>query len=172
MKFQTFETERLYLKPTSREDAAFIFELLNCPKWIRYIGDRKVSSIPAAEAYIQERMLPQLERLGFSNYTLTTKEGNDKIGTCGLYDREGISGVDIGFAFLPQYEKKGYAFEAASKMKEVALSVFGIKRISAITTHDNHDSKRLLEKLGFQQKGVVTLPEDSEALLLYEIHQP
>lgn len=46
--------------------------------------------------------------------TVIRKLDNVKIGTCGLYDREGIDGVDIGFAFLPEYEKKGFAFENAN----------------------------------------------------------
>ena len=32
--YKTFETERLQLKPTAEEDAEFIFELFNTPKWI------------------------------------------------------------------------------------------------------------------------------------------
>jgi len=33
-QYKTFETERLIIKPTSVEDAGFIFELFNTPKWI------------------------------------------------------------------------------------------------------------------------------------------
>ena len=38
------------------------------------------------------------------------------MGSCGLYDREGLDGVDIGFAFLPQFEGQGFGFEAAKKV--------------------------------------------------------
>ncbi len=44
-KNKTFETERLILKPTSEEDAAFIFDLLNTPKWLKYIGDRNIKTV-------------------------------------------------------------------------------------------------------------------------------
>jgi len=36
------ETERLILKPTDVEDAAFVLALLNSPKWKEYIGDRNI----------------------------------------------------------------------------------------------------------------------------------
>ena len=36
--YKHFETERLILHPTSEDDAAFIFELVNTPKWIVNIG--------------------------------------------------------------------------------------------------------------------------------------
>ena len=58
------ETERLIIKPTSIEDAHFIFELLNTKKWIEFIGDRGVYSIKDAEEYIANKLLPQIERLG------------------------------------------------------------------------------------------------------------
>ena len=36
--YKTFETERLILKPTLEEDAAFIYELFNTPKWLKTLG--------------------------------------------------------------------------------------------------------------------------------------
>ncbi|WP_410488987.1 GNAT family N-acetyltransferase [Arenibacter sp. 6A1] len=35
MTYKSFETERLLLKPTTEEDADFIYELFNSPKWLR-----------------------------------------------------------------------------------------------------------------------------------------
>ena len=169
MKYKSFETERLIIRPTSQSDSEFIFILLNTPKWLKYIGDRNIKTVENAKEYIKEKMIPQLERLGYSNYTLTTKQGNQKIGTCGLYDREGIEGIDIGFAFLPEYEKKGFAFESSNKLKEVAFSEFGIKTISAITIKDNISSQKLLEKLGLKLIGTTKIPNDDEELLLYKI---
>jgi len=134
--YQSFETERLLLKPMSKDDAPFLLELLNSPKWIKYVGDRNIHSIEEAASYIKIKMAPQLKKLGFSNYTVIRKTDNAKLGSCGLYDREGIEGVDIGFAFLPQYEKMGYAFESANKMKALAFNQFNLKQISAITTNE------------------------------------
>ena len=111
MKYKTFETERLIIRPTSEEDAHFIFQLLNSPKWLEYIGDRNIKSIEEAKEYIRKKMTPQLIKLGYSNYTIISKKDQQKIGTCGLYDREGLDGIDIGFAFLPNYEGKGFGFE-------------------------------------------------------------
>ncbi|APC96255.1 hypothetical protein [Francisella frigiditurris] len=43
-----------------------------------------------------------------------------------MYDREGLDGIDIGFAFLLEFEKRGFAFEVANKIKEAAFDEFGI----------------------------------------------
>ncbi len=162
------ETERLYLIPTSEEDASFILELINTPKWLRYVGDRNVKTVEEAVVYIQKRMLPQLERLGYSNYTLVRRSDGAKLGCCGLYDRDGLEGVDIGFALLPQFERHGYAFESAKEVMRAAKEEFGISKIKGITSKDHIASQKLLEKLGLTCAGTVVLPDEDEELLVFE----
>lgn len=171
MDYKKFETERLYINSTSEQDDTFIFKLLNTPKWIEFIGDRNIQNKEEARNYIREKMTPQLERLGYSNYTLVRKSDGEKIGTCGLYDRDGLDGIDIGFAFLPEYERKGYAFEAANRMKKAAFEEFGLDKINAITAKNNSSSQKLLEKLGLKLRGITQLPNSSEELLLYYLNK-
>jgi RimJ/RimL family protein N-acetyltransferase len=168
-KYKIYETERLFLSPTLIEDAAFVLELLNSPKWIQNIGDRKVHSLEEAEAYIRTKMLPQLEELGFGNYTLVRKTDGAKMGSSGLYNRDGIEGVDIGFAMLPGFEGKGYAFEAANKLMQLAKGEFQLSKVSGITLETNKASQGLLEKIGLKFSKIVKLPHDPEELMLYEL---
>lgn len=166
--YKSFETDRLILRPTEESDADYILEVMNTPKWIKNIGDRKVHSREDAIKYIRERMLPQLERLGYSNYTVIRKSDGVKMGSCGLYDREGLEGIDIGFAFLPAFEKKGYAYEASSRIMEAAIEDFGIELIKAITIPSNTASQKLLEKLGLEFQKRFYMEGDSEELMLYQ----
>lgn len=168
-KYSTYETERLILTPTSVDDASFILKLMNTPKWLEYIGDRKVYTVQDAEAYIKAKMLPQLERLGYSNFTVSRKTDAAKLGTCGLYDRKGLPGVDIGFAFLPEHEGKGYAFESATKVVELAFSNYGLDELSAITIQANNPSKNLLQRLGFTFEKNIRLSDDPEELMLFKL---
>lgn len=165
----SFETERLLLKPTENSDATFLIELLNSPKWLLHIGDRNVKTIADALAYIAQKVTPQFQQLGFGSYTVVRKLDHIKLGTCGLYKREGIDGIDIGFAFLPQYEKMGYAFESAQKLLEVAQQIFEINALFAITIKENKDSQKLIEKLGLQFQKIIRIPNDDEDLLLYKL---
>lgn len=168
-EYQTFTTQRLLLVPTNTQDASFILELLNTPKWLQYIGDRNVHTVGNAKNYIIKKLLPQFKKLGFGNYTVIRKSDRTKVGTCGLYDRVGLEGVDIGFGFLPEHEKNGYALESALKLKEVAMNKFNIKIISAITTDDNIASQQLITKLGFTFIKLTTVPDDEKELMLYQI---
>ncbi|MGB0895912.1 MAG: GNAT family N-acetyltransferase [Flavobacteriaceae bacterium] len=165
-----FNTERLLLTPTTIEDAPFIFELLNTPKWLEHIGDRNINSIKDAENYIREKIIPNFKTNGAGNYTVVRKDDGTKIGSCGLYDRDGVEGIDIGYAFLPNYEGMGYAFEAASKIKTIATTNFGITTISAITSQTNFRSQKLLEKLEFEFQNLITIPNDPEQLMLYKFN--
>jgi len=166
----TYQTERLLLQATSIDDASFILALVNTPKWIKYIGERNVHTEADAKNYIQEKILPQMARLGFGNYTMIRKSDGAKLGTCGLYDRDGLEGIDIGFALLPDYEKMGYAFEAAQKVKSLAFDTFGIKTMVGITSKKNLASQKLLLKLGLQLAGTTILPNDTEELFLYRLN--
>ena len=164
-----FESERLLIRPTLEQDAELIYQLMNTPKFIKYVGDRELNSIEDAEKYIQDKMLPQLNTHGYSNYSLITKADGIKVGTCGLYDRDGVDGIDIGFGLLPQYEGLGYAYESASRLMKAAIEEFEIKEIKGITSKENIFSQRLLEKLGLEVVGTTTLPNDNEELLLYKL---
>ncbi len=168
-EYKSYQTERLLLRPVVLEDADFILELLNMPKWIQNIGDRNVKSIEAAENYITTRMMPQLERLGYGNFAVIRKSDGARMGCCGLYDREGLEGVDIGFSFLPEYERKGYAFESADKIMQLAREEFKLTKVSGITIEANTASRSLLEKLGLKFEKFVKLPNDDEELMYYSI---
>lgn len=167
--YKTFETDRLLIRPTMDEDASFILELMNTPKWIAGIGDRNLSSVEDAKIYINQKMKPQLESHGYSNNTVIRKSDGVKLGTCGLYDREGLEGVDIGFAFLPAHEKQGYAFESAARILQAGFEDFNIKLVSAITTPENMDSQKLIKKLGLKYIKMVEIPGDDVELMLFQL---
>lgn len=163
------ETERLMLKPMSIEDADLIFELYNSPRFIEFIGDRNIRTSQDAENYITEKFLPQLEKSGYGNYLIVTKSDQQKIGAVGIFNRDGLDVQDIGFSFLPEFEGKGYGFEAASKLLEIAFSDFGCTKISAITSKENIASQNLIKKLGLTYRKKVQLPGEDVELLYFDI---
>lgn len=166
--YKIFETERLILKPFDITDSAFLIRLLNSPKWLQYIGDRNVHTEEEAVAYIKERMITQLEKLGFGNNLVIRKEDNTPIGACGLYERPGLPLIDIGFAFLPEYEGRGYGFEAASRLLDAGKNDFYLQKVSAICTQDNTASQKLLGKLGLTFIKLIQMDSDRDELMYYE----
>lgn len=161
------ETDRLLLRKLSTDDAGFMLDLLNQPSFIHFIGDRGVRTLEDASRYILTGAVTSYERFGFGLYLTVLKDGEVPIGICGLVKRETLKDVDIGFAFLPQYWLKGYAFESASAVLDYGRKTLGLKRIVGITTPDNQGSIRVLEKLGLKFEKMVKLSEDDIELKLF-----
>ena len=167
------ETERLILRRINIEDAQFILTLLNEPSFVRYIGDKKVRNVEDARQYILNGPAASYERNGFGLYLVELKESRElkesktPIGICGLLKREELSDPDIGFAFLPAFWNKGFAFEAADKVLQDARERLRLERILAITSLDNDASIKLLERLGFRFERVLSPSEGGERVNLF-----
>lgn len=164
-----FETERLWVRPTTEEDADFIVAVFNTEGALRFIGDRQIRTREDALGFIKNRTLKQLAEVRFANYTVVEKETGAKIGVAGLYKRPGLELVDLGYALLPEYEGQGFAFESANALKEAAFSHFECNALCAITHPENSASARLLDKLGFHKIDQRELPGVDGVSDYYEI---
>jgi RimJ/RimL family protein N-acetyltransferase len=163
-----FETDRLIIRELdSARDAEFVFELLNTPKFIKYIGDRGVRSVEQAADFIENRYRRSYCDHGFGLYAVDLKADAVPVGICGFVKRDTLPDPDIGFAFLPEFEGCGYGFESAQAVLQYGRDVLGITTVLAITSQDNEVSGKLLEKLGFGFSRLVDMP-DGEVLRLYE----
>lgn len=159
-------TKRLTYRRVTIDDAAFMLELLTSPGWLKYIGDRKVYDLEDARHYIRANILPAYQKPGCGPLLAVRKSDGIILGNVGTYDRDGLDGVDFGFAFLPQYHGHGYAYEAS--LAGIAhAEQHGHREFLAITLPINTPSLRLLEKLGFQrERDLIRLPNDEADLVL------
>lgn len=158
------ETDRLVIRPFVATDAGFIVELVNDPAWLLYIGDKNIRSGDDAARYIEDGPRAMYRRAGFGLWLVALKDGTP-IGMCGLVRREDLEDADLGFAFLPQYRRSGYAFEAAQRVLAHGRRVLRLARIVAITVPANVASINLLRKLGFAREK--TIVRNDETLDLY-----
>jgi RimJ/RimL family protein N-acetyltransferase len=160
-------TNRLTLSKITVQDAPFFVKLMNTPGFIKYIGDRNIRSVDDAASYLENDIIKSYQDNGFSYYKVVLKEDLGNIlGIVGILKREQLECPDIGFAFLPQNEGKGYAFEATSELMRLAKDKFNIAKVSAITLELNKSSIKLLEKLGLTfEKRIKPFDNDDELLL-------
>ena len=161
------ETERLVLRKLHADDAEFIVGLLNQPSFLRYIGDKEVRNNEDAVRYIETGPIASYERFGFGLYLVELKETGVPIGMCGLLKRDSLPDVDIGFAFLPDYWSRGYAFESAAAVMDYGRETLRLRRIVAITSPDNDASIKLLEKIGLRFERMIKLAEDQPEVRLF-----
>jgi RimJ/RimL family protein N-acetyltransferase len=165
------ETDRLFLRHFTSDDAAFILRLLNEPSFIQNIGDKGVRTLEQASSYLLEGPIKSYQIHGHGLYLVALKESRESLGMCGLLKRDHFDDVDIGYAFLPEHWSKGYAFESASAVLEFGLKVLGRTKILAIVSPGNAASIKVLVKLGFSFSKFVQTPSDNSEVALYEWHQ-
>ena len=160
------------MRTMTGDDADFIFDLLNSPGWLEYIGDRGISSLDQARDYLTSKVIPDYENSGFGFYVVERLGDETRVGNCGLIHRPGLEHVDLGYSLITAYEGRGYAFEAAKALMEYGFEVIGLQIIQAITTEANMRSQNLLNKLGMSFQKMINLPDDDEELMLFSINAP
>jgi RimJ/RimL family protein N-acetyltransferase len=146
------QTDRLTLRELEAgRDLDFVNELLNTPKFLEFIGDRGVRSREDAASFIDDRYRESYREHGYGLWRVELRDGGTPVGLCGFVKRDYLEHADIGFAYLPQHERKGYGYEAAAAALEHGRRVLGFGRVMAITSLHNEASAGLLLKLGFTE---------------------
>ena len=157
------ETDRLRIREVEEDiDVEFMLELLNSPKFIRFIGDRNVRTLEESRDFIRTRYRKSYEDHGYGLYTVELHAGDgsrgSQVGICGFVRRDSLPAPDLGFAFLPEHEGKGYGFESASALMGYGRDVLKFGELLAIASMDNEVSEKLLLKLGFVLDGIKEMP--------------
>lgn len=164
------ETGRLLIRRFNEADAPFVLRLLNTAGWLRFIGERGVETMADARRYIIEKFAGSYATHGYGMYLVQVKETGVPIGMCGLVKRDSLEHADLGYAFLPEYGGKGYAFEAAVAVMRLATETLKLNPVLAIVTPDNKSSIALLQKLDFLFEKTIT--DNGEELLLFKNEGP
>jgi len=156
-------TNRLSLSLLNENDADFILELFNTEGWIKFIGDRNIKTTEDSKIYIQKTA----GNPDITYWVVKLKDKNVSIGLISFIKRNYLDHHDIGFALLPGFSNKGFAFEATEAVLHDALKDPTHKTMLATTMTDNRNSINLIEKLGFQfNKEIIN---EQVKLLLYSI---
>ncbi|MGJ1266984.1 GNAT family N-acetyltransferase [Sphingobacterium spiritivorum] len=164
------QTERLNLRGLDMIHAEFMLRLVNTDQWKENIGDRNVNSVEEAEAYVKR--IIETPNIQYWVVSLTAKDL--PVGVVSLVKRTYLEDADIGFALLPEFEKQGYAFEAASRLLIYIRENRIQNKVLGITKNSNLKSIRLLEKLGMKRASDIeeALQERNELIYYLYLNQP
>ena len=154
-------TPNLSLATLQHSDVDFIFELVNMPEWIAFIGNRNIHTNDDALKYI-DRILANP---AIQYWTVRLKTDNTPIGLVTFIKRENLDYPDLGFAFLERFAGKGYAYEGSQAVLNDLISSKKYPRILATTVPQNIRSINLLQRLGFTFQN--NLSDGTEILSLY-----
>ena len=169
------ETERLILRPFREGDAADVFEYLKEPM-VNCFACMKIHSLEEAGKAV-------LERTADAEYTfaIVLKDASKVIGEIQAHpeasdpDSEKVVDPDTFspcWMLNPDYQGKGYAFEAAKAFFDYLFYQKGARRIYAYTEDYNLSSQHLCERLGMRREGLfrefVSFVNDAHGNPIYE----
>jgi RimJ/RimL family protein N-acetyltransferase len=159
------KSERISVRDMQASDADFMLELLNSQGFINNVGDRQLRTTAQVIDKINTAYTTDYPNYGL--YTVVDNQTNALIGTVSYLKREHLAHDDIGYAFLPQFFGKGYAFEATKLLLDYVISQ-GKTCVFAVVKPTNTPSIKLLEKLNFVYAGETLMPNETIPISKYQ----
>lgn len=160
-------TQRLCLTELGQHQAQFVYDLFNDPDCIRFIGDRGIDSLAAAQDYLRQKLIASYQTHGYGLFQVSFIGSDEPLGICGLVKRDEDNPPDIGFAFLPAFRGGGLCTEAGAAVLDWAQEHKISNHILAYTNPENQASIRVLEKLGLKKQTITRLPgQDFDSLIM------
>jgi len=144
------ESERLFLREFTAEDAMHLHRLNSHPLVMRYIRepespDESLETLDTALAYYAaNRPLGKL--------AAHEKSSGEFVGWFTLEHLDNTEKIELGYRMLPQFWRMGYATELASVLLHHGFT-HGLPEVWGITHPENLASQRVLQKLGFEARG-------------------
>lgn len=166
------QTENLYLRRFTLDDADAYWPLVSMPEILRYTGEQAQASIDDVRQILSTRPLRDYATHGFGRMACIEKSSGRLVGFSGLKLLEELNEVDIGYRFLPDCWGKGYATESARVLMQQGANEHGITRVVGLVQPENVASACVLKKLGLVFERELTLHGDADHIHLYATRIP
>lgn len=148
-------TPRLILRWISEDDIDSLYEIFSDPQVMRYWSSVPLPSREAA-AELQREIAESNESERMFKWGLALRDSNTLIGTTTLFNLNLDNGrAEIGYAMGRAHWGKGYMNEGLKALVQYAFDVMELRRLEADVDPRNAPSIRTLERLGFQQEGLL-----------------
>jgi RimJ/RimL family protein N-acetyltransferase len=153
----TLETPRLRLRPLASSDETDLVALDSDPEVMRYVGSPAGVKSPAetrerARLRIHETQRGDYEPLGF--WRIEGRRDGAFHGVGALIQMSTGGDVEVAYRLARGAWGQGIATEAAGALVAHALGPLGLPRVVAVTYPANQASQRVLDKLGFERRGI------------------
>lgn len=154
-------TPRLELRPFQRADLTAFHRLLIKPDVRRYLCDERILSRAEVTTLVARGEAVAHQGLGF--WSVWERPRRYVGGLSLLPVPKSISTfhaplaglLEPAIAFDPAAQRRGLAYEALQRLLDYAYGSLGIARLAAVADEPNGASRRLLTRLGFQERALV-----------------
>lgn len=151
------ETPRLRLRRLVAADLANLVALDSDPEVMRYVGSPAGVKTAAETAERARRRIAESERglhepLGF--WRIEGRGDHAFYGLGALLRMPSGGDVEVAYRLARTAWGRGLATEAAGALVTHALRTLALPRLVAVTYPGNRASQRVLDKLGFERRGL------------------
>lgn len=148
------ETERLRLTPLIASDADHLFPIMGDPEVMAYWDVPEIDD-PDVVANIVQGQVDAMAAGKALYWTMRTLVSGEFVGSCDLSEIDGWHRrAEVGFMLGRDAWGQGYAQEAMQAVIAFAGSG-GVRKLTARTHLGNRRSEALLQKLGFDEEGLL-----------------
>ena len=145
-KHPIIETERLFLRPVTLDDAEAMFEYASDKENTRYTFPTNQSLEETKNNIAQFYLANPLGRWG-----IELKSNGEFIGTIDLHKLDAvIKKATIGYIINQKYWNRGFTTEANRVVIELAFEKIGMNKLDAFHDKDNPASGKVMEKSGMR----------------------
>ena len=153
LSFPNLETERLWLRQATQEDAEAIFAVFSDANVTQFHDLDTFTHVDEAIGVV-ERRAKGFETGRGIRWGIAHKPSNCLIGSCGFtWDKE-ANAAEVGYELASQFWRQGIMSEALRAILNYGFEVKGVQFVVAEVMLENVASRRLLEKFGFQSQGI------------------
>ncbi|MGF9966160.1 GNAT family N-acetyltransferase [Bacillus rhizoplanae] len=154
-KVPVLETDRLQLRELTLVDADAMFRYFVKEPVIRYFGMDAFQNIEEVKNVIRN-FRERYEEGSAIRWGIVLKGTGQLIGTCGFHlINHKHKRAEIGYELDETYWGKGYATEALQAILTYGFETLYFKRISAVVYPENESSRKLLQRAGFTEEGLL-----------------
>jgi ribosomal-protein-alanine N-acetyltransferase len=146
---QFLNGERVTLRSFEEEDIGLYKKIRNDPN----VGTGLTVHYPMNESQIREHFEKQVSDDEGIDLVICTDDDHP-IGTVDLQINRDCGWGEIGIFILPEYHGEGYGTEVSELITKYGFSELRLHRICARVNQTNTASRRVWQKLGFQEEGV------------------
>lgn len=148
------ETERLILRKFEKRDAKEIYEGFLNQKEFLYYTNRKPVNLEEEKASL-ENIEEKYKNNNYYNWLITLKSTNQIIGAVNFNVNLRNDSVMFNYAIDNRFTKNGYMTEALMRVKNFAFNEMNVNRFEGGCVVTNIASKRVMEKCGQKQEGIL-----------------
>jgi [ribosomal protein S5]-alanine N-acetyltransferase len=153
--FPVLETPRLLLRELVPSDAEVIRRNSSDPDVLRYLGRDGDDTLDAAHKRLQVVFDAIREHSGI-RWGICLRDEPTIMGTVGFWRwNKPHFYAEIGYEMSPNYWNKGYMTEAVRAALRFGFEHMELHRVEANIVPGNAGSRRVVEKLGFTQEGIL-----------------